>query len=59
MNTLLLAVLNQIIALQNRVALNLVGSGHDSSAVNDGLKLLEAVSTGFRSSVGKGNEREE
>lgn len=38
-NVLLLAVLDQVVALQDGVALNLVGSGDDTSAVDDGLEL--------------------
>jgi hypothetical protein len=38
-NVLLLAVLDQVVALQDRVTLNLVGSGDNASAVNNGLEL--------------------
>lgn len=41
MDALLLAVLDQVVALQGGVALDLVGSGNDTSAVDDGLKLSE------------------
>lgn len=38
-NVLLLAVLDQVVALQDRVTLDLVGSGDNASAVNNGLEL--------------------
>lgn len=40
-DALLLAVLDQVVALQDGVALDLVGSGNDASAVDDGLELSE------------------
>jgi hypothetical protein len=39
MDALLLAVGNQLVALQTRVALNLVGSGNNTGGLDDGLKL--------------------
>lgn len=39
MDALLLAVGNQFVALQTRVALNLVGSGNNTGGLDDGLKL--------------------
>lgn len=39
MDVLLLAVLDQVIALQDGVTLDLVDSGNDASAVDQGLKL--------------------
>lgn len=39
-NVLLLAVFDQIVALQDGVALDLVGSGNNASAVDEGLELL-------------------
>lgn len=41
MNALLLAVLDEVVALQNGVTLDLVGSGDNAGAVNDGLELGE------------------
>jgi hypothetical protein len=38
-NTLLLAVLNQVIALEHGVALNLIGSRNNTSGVNQSLEL--------------------
>lgn len=38
-NVLLLAVLDQVVALQDGVALDLVSSGNDASAVDEGLEL--------------------
>lgn len=38
-DVLLLAVLDQVVALQDGVALDLVSSGHDASAVDEGLEL--------------------
>lgn len=40
-DALLLAVLNQVVALQDRVTLNLVGGGHNASALNNSLELCE------------------
>lgn len=39
MDVLLLAVFNQVVALENGVTLDLVGSGDNASAVNDSLEL--------------------
>lgn len=38
-DVLLLAVLDQVVALENGVTLDLVGSGDNASAVNDSLEL--------------------
>lgn len=48
-NALLLAVLNQIVALQNGVAFNLVGGGHNTGGVDDGLKLWDIISKPYLS----------
>lgn len=39
-NVLLLAVLDQVVALENGVALDLVGGGDDTGAVDEGLELF-------------------
>jgi hypothetical protein len=39
MDALLLAVGNQLVALQTRVTLDLVGSGNNTSGLDDGLEL--------------------
>lgn len=39
MDTLLLAVGNQLVALQTRVAFDLVDSGNNASGLDDGLEL--------------------
>lgn len=39
MDVLLLAVLDQVVALQDGVALDLVNGGNDASAVDEGLEL--------------------
>jgi hypothetical protein len=41
-DTLLLAVLNKVVALQDGVTLNLVGGGNNTGAVNNGLELWES-----------------
>lgn len=41
MDALLLAVFNELVALENGVALNLVDSGDDTGGVDDGLELFE------------------
>lgn len=38
-NVLLLAVFNELVALQNGMTLNLVGSGHNTGGVNNSLEL--------------------
>lgn len=38
-NVLLLAVFDELVALQNGVTLNLVGSGHNTGGVNNSLEL--------------------
>lgn len=38
-DVLVLAVLNQIVALQDGVTLDLVGSGNDTSAIDQSLEL--------------------
>lgn len=40
-DALLLAVLDQVVALQDGVAFDLVGGGNDASAIDDGLELSE------------------
>lgn len=48
-NVLLLAVLDQVVALQHGVALDLVDGGNDTGAINEGLKLFKSfVSTDLR-----------
>lgn len=44
MDALLLTVLDQVVALEDGVALNLVSSGNNTSTVDDSLKLLGMVS---------------
>ena len=44
MDALLLAKFDQVVALQDRMALDLVNSGHYSSAVDDRLELSVRVS---------------
>ena len=43
-NSLLLAVLNQVIALEHGVALDLVGGRDNTSAFNESLELRECIS---------------
>jgi hypothetical protein len=43
-DALLLTILDQVVALEDGVALNLVGSGNNTGSVDDSLKLLEMVS---------------
>lgn len=40
MDALLLAIFNQVVALEHRVALNLVSSGHDTGGLDEGLELV-------------------
>jgi hypothetical protein len=42
-DVLLLAVLDQVVALQHGVAFDLVGSGNDAGAIDEGLKLFIKV----------------
>jgi hypothetical protein len=42
-DALLLAVLNQVIALQDRVTLDLVGSGHNTGTVDESLEMGDGV----------------
>lgn len=44
MNSLLLAVLNQVIALEHGVALDLVGGRDNTSAFNESLELRKCIS---------------
>lgn len=44
MDALLLTILDQVVALEDGVALNLVRSGNNTGTVDDSLKLLEMVS---------------
>jgi hypothetical protein len=43
-DALLLTILDQVVALEDGVALNLVRSGNNAGSVDDSLKLLEMVS---------------
>jgi hypothetical protein len=43
MDPLLLAVLNQVVALQDGVTLDLVDGGHNSGTVDDGLEVGDGV----------------
>lgn len=44
MDILLLAVLDKVVALQHGVTLDLVGSGNDTGAVDEGLELFGLTS---------------
>ena len=48
MDSLLLAVLDQVIALKHGVALNLVGGRDDASALNESLELWEVLDCVWR-----------
>jgi hypothetical protein len=59
-DVLLLAVLDQVVALQHGVAFDLVGSGNDAGAIDEGLKLfIQSLLVRLRDihSMRKGNER--
>lgn len=45
-DALLLAVFDQVVALEHGVALDLVGSGNDASSVDESLELWQGVSRG-------------
>ena len=48
MDILLLAVLDKVVALQHGVTLDLVGSGNDTGAVDEGLELFGLTSVRFQ-----------
>lgn len=45
MDALLLTILDQVVALEDGVALNLVRSGNNTGTIDDSLKLWEMVSS--------------
>ena len=51
-DALFLTVLDQVVALQSGMALNLVGGRHDTSGVDDGLELWIMVSMSMTLRVG-------